>query len=536
MKRMRDELSQVEDAAVARVLAEALVEASGVQDVTQAEADAVAGAYEAVLRGMTCHRVTGRKPDRDLLFGPSIDKVDEPADPRFDTLLAVRKADAGWLVYLRSMDGAENQLACAIAKLNIERAKPWPVDFEADYLASFKLSPDKKPVLEAFGRRRLTILTGGPGTGKTRTICAMLTIAQRKEVGDLGRDQIAILAPTHRARLRIRQELLESGHPDLLGLEPQTVHAFLRDSRDGSQARLVVVDEASMVDLVVFQRLLDSLHEEAALVIVGDPDQLPSVDVGSVLADLALSTSLKPALCDLTEGHRFSATSKIAKVALAVHDNRPLDVPVEPATQPNDIVARLLAGAANPYRELVQGAVDAAKLPLEARLEAMRGPLNAFGRLRLLCSHRVGPVGSQALSRLIMRELNVADVRADGAVIMVTRNDLDLGITNGETGIVSGGVAYFQNGDSVRAFGLAQLPEYVPAFATTVHAAQGSQFAEVVVVLGKTERSQFVTREMVYTAVTRAQEKVTIFAAEGAVEAALGVRAARASGLQYRLA
>jgi exodeoxyribonuclease V alpha subunit len=159
----------------------------------------------------------------------------------------------------------------------------------------------------------------------------------------------------------------------------------------------------------------------------------------------------------------------------------------------------------------------------------------AFGQLRLLCSHRVGPMGSLALSRLIMEQLKIASPQDDGAIIMVTRNDLDLGITNGEIGIVSGDRAYFQSGEEIKAFGLAQLPEYLPAFATTIHASQGSQFGKVVVVLGKTSKDDFISRQMVYTAVTRAEREVVLLAEDGAVSSALKNPIGRASGLQYRL-
>ena len=102
-------------------------------------------------------------------------------------------------------------------------------------------------------------------------------------------------------------------------------------------------------------------------------------------------------------------------------------------------------------------------------------------------------------------------------------------------GIVSGDRAYFQSGEEIKAFGLAQLPEYLPAFATTIHASQGSQFGKVIVVLGKTSKEDFISRQMVYTAVTRAEREVVLLAEDGAIASALKVSIGRASGLQYRL-
>lgn len=536
---------------MARNLASFLVAEARVELTPETQA-VIASAYEAVLRGKTCHRHVGSPPEGKL-FGPSAAPGETGDEPHLDAPLAVlqlakpEEDGTTTLVYLRSMDDAEHLFVHSLAAVNQPRAETWEVDPLADYLSPEDLSEDKHAALLALGLRRFLIVTGGPGTGKTRTIRAMLKVAQG--VGKVPKDKIAVLAPTHRARIRI-QEGLDGSHQDAIaGIKAQTVHAFIRDARKGLPAEFIVVDEASMVDLVTFRQLLESLSATSTLVIVGDPDQLPSVDVGSVLADLCMSEALQKAKLGVLHRfecqHRFGKDSPIARLAAAINK---VDVAgVEAVARadrdaaglaelsPETIVAHVLDGERNPYREVVRLARAAALLEVSDRLGLVAQAMAAFGQLRLLCSHRVGPMGSLALSRLIMEQLKIDSPQDNGAVIMVTRNDLDLGITNGEIGIVAGDRAYFQSGEEIKAFGLAQLPEYVPAFATTIHASQGSQFGKVIVVLGKTNKDDFISRQMVYTAVTRAEKNVVLLAEDGAIASALKTRIGRASGLQYRL-
>lgn len=537
---------------MARNLADCLIRETGVQASPELQS-VIASAYEAVLRGKTCHRHPEMPPESKL-FGRAAAPNETGDEPHLDTPLSVlelAKPDEDGtksLVYLRSMDDAEHLFVHSLAAINQPRTEPWKVDPLAGYLCPEDLSEDKHAALLALGRRRFLIVTGGPGTGKTRTIRAMLKVAQIE--GKVPKEQIAVLAPTHRARIRIQEGLDGAQQESLVGIKAQTVHAFIRDTRKGLPAEFVVVDEASMVDLVTFRQLLESLSATSTLVIVGDPDQLPSVDVGSVLSDLCKAEALQKAQLGVLHRfeyqHRFGKDSPIARLAAAINK---VDVPgVEAVARadrdaaglaeltPETIVKHVLAGEHNPYGEIVRLARAAALLEVGDRQGLISQALATFSQLRLLCSHRVGPMGSLALSRLIMEQLKIASPQDDGAIIMVTRNDHDLGITNGEIGIVSGDRAYFQSGEGTKAFGLAQLPEYLPAFATTIHASQGSQFGKVIVVLGKTSKEDFISRQMVYTAVTRAEREVVLLAEDGAVSSALKNPIGRASGLQYRLA
>ena len=536
---------------MARNLASFLVAEARVEVTPDTQA-VIASAYEAVLRGKTCHRHVGEPPSGKL-FGPSAAPGETGDEPHLDAPLALlqlaKPEDDGTtsLIYLRSMDDAEHLFVHSLAAINQPRPEPWKVEPEAEYLRPEDLSKDKHAALLALGRHRFLIVTGGPGTGKTRTIRAMLKVAQA--TGKVPKDKIAVLAPTHRARIRIQEGLDSSKQDAFAGIKAQTVHAFIRDSRNGLKAEFVVVDEASMVDLVTFRQLLASLSASASLIIVGDPDQLPSVDVGSVLADLCKSEALQKAKLGVLHRfeyqHRFGNDSPIARLAAAINKvdvagveavaraNR--DAAGLAELSPETIVKHVLDGERNPYREIVRLARAAALLEVSERQGLISQAMAAFGQLRLLCSHRVGPMGSLALSRLIMEQLKIAGPQDDGAIIMVARNDLDLGITNGEIGIVSGDRAYFQSGEEIKAFGLAQLPEYLPAFATTIHASQGSQFGKVIVVLGKTSKEDFISRQMVYTAVTRAEREVVLLAEDGAIASALKASIGRASGLQYRL-
>lgn len=551
MSEFKPESHRAEESVMARNLAEFLIRETGVAPSADLH-DVVAATYEAVLRGKTCHRCIGELPEGQL-FGPSAVTGETGDESHLDKPLAVLRLlkpepdGTTALVYLRSMDDAEHLFAQSLAAINQPRPEPWKIDLLASYLGPEDLSADKHPALLAFGLRRFLIVTGGPGTGKTRTIRAMLKVAQVS--GGLTKDRIAVLAPTHRARIRIQEGLDETKQELLAGIQAQTVHAFIRDARRGTLVDLVLVDEASMVDLVTFRQLLESLNPSASLIVFGDPDQLPSVEVGSVLSDLCNSENFQksevPLIHKFEYLHRFDDDSPIASLAASV---KSADVTAVEAIAgadrataglteltPESVVNLVLAGERNPYAEIVRLARAAALPEATDAPDLMRQALVAFTQLRLLCSHRVGPMGSLALSRLIMEQLKVDGPQDDGAVIMVTRNDQDLGITNGEIGIVAGDRAYFQAGEELKVFGLAQLPEYLPAFATTVHASQGSQFRKVVVVLGKTSKEAFITRQMIYTAVTRAQKEVVLLAEDGAVSAALKNPVGRASGLEYRL-
>ncbi|MFV0407850.1 MAG: exodeoxyribonuclease V subunit alpha [Propioniciclava sp.] len=388
----------------------------------------------------------------------------------------------------------------------------------------------------------LTIIGGGPGTGKTYTI--------RRIVEQLAHDDpstvIGLAAPTGKAAARLNEEIA------LPGLTAVTLHALL-GSRPGARTRfihdanrplphdVVIVDEMSMVSMLLMSRLLSALKPSARLVLVGDPDQLASVEAGSVLADLTQAAATTPAVVRLTENYRFAGAIAQLADAVATGDAEtalhtlasPGQVQLlEPTAGTTLLRDRILA----PALTLISAAAD----------DDVAGALAALDQHRLLLGHRRGPFGVQAWTRQIDSWLAVAapDLAADperavGRPVMVTTNTPDLGLSNGDTGVVirhgARSQAWFRIGGELRSYPPFLLDNLVPVHAMTVHKAQGSQFADVTIVLPP-PGSPLLTRELLYTAVTRARRSVTLVGTDTAIREAIGRPARRMSGLARRLA
>jgi exodeoxyribonuclease V alpha subunit len=455
-------------------------------------------------------------------------------------------------------------------------ATPPPVDLARLRAGLARLfpgtGPDRQRLAAAVSAlRRVTVLAGGPGTGKTTTVARLLALLH-DQPGP--RPRVALAAPTGKAAARLA-EAVHAETPDedrarvgeleartlhrLLGWRPGAAGRFRHDRTNRLPFDVVVVDETSMVSLTMMARLLDALRPDARLVLVGDPDQLASVEAGAVLGDLARAAGRpEPALdarlaqvCPgeapvvngvITLDRTFRFGDAIAGVARAVRDGdatavldrlRAGDAAVRfvetgSATVPGDVrreiveLGRELAAAAE------AGDVDAA--------------LTALDRHRLLCGHRRGPFGVGRWSAEIERWLAeaVGEPGAEwypGRPVLVTSNDPDTGLYNGDTGVVVARpeglrVAFPRLG---RPFPPARLPEVQTVHAMTVHRSQGSQFDRVTVVLPPAE-SPLLTRELLYTALTRARSAVRVVGSADAVRAAVQRPVSRASGLRYRLA
>ncbi|PRY15357.1 exodeoxyribonuclease V subunit alpha [Kineococcus rhizosphaerae] len=417
----------------------------------------------------------------------------------------------------------------------------------------------------------VSVLAGGPGTGKTTTVARLLAAVHA--LSD-GAPRVALAAPTGKAAARLTEAVVSAAdtgpfHDDerrflqsasastlhrLLGIRPGSVRARF-DAEHRLPHDVVIVDEASMVGLGVMARLLAALRPGARLVLVGDPQQLASVEVGNVLADLTADLAAggrgtPHGVSALTRTHRFAAGGGIAAIAQAVRDARS-----------EEVVERLRAGGPDveflevPDAELVAGAVlDVVRADVVERsravVEAARAgdaeaALVALDTHRLLCAHRRGARGVSHWAALAHRwaveELGVvprADGRYVGLPVIVTANDAGVGVFNGDTGVVleEDGtlVAAIARGDGPLRVPLARLAAVEPVHAMTVHRSQGSQF-ETVTVLAAPENSPLATREMFYTALTRAKSRVRVVGSAQAVAAAVNRPLARATGLAERL-
>ncbi|PMS32191.1 DNA helicase/exodeoxyribonuclease V alpha subunit [Trinickia symbiotica] len=497
-------------------------------------------------------------------------------------------------------------------------------------------------------RSAFSIVTGGPGTGKTTTVVRLLALLQAIALTNdaAGANtarrarplRIKLAAPTGKAAARLNESIAGTvarlpldGFADgvavresiptavstlhrVLGTRPDS-RRFRHDAANPLPVDVLVIDEASMVDLEMMAAVLDALPESARLILLGDKDQLASVEAGAVLGELCgraakghytsetidwlqaatgeriddsmrddHGTTLDQAIAMLRESHRFSSDSGIGELALCINEGdaagvmrvlseRRADVALLSCSATEDASFRSLVvdgrGAADPASCDAAGAAVAARQGYRHYLETMARckpeadatpeafaawaaqVLKAHGAFQLLCAVRRGPWGVEGLNKRIARLLHeegLIDARSEwypGRPVLVTRNDYELGLMNGDIGIalpVPGGK------DGVRALRVAfpsadglggikwVLPSRLQAvetvFALTVHKSQGSEFEHAALVLPDTY-SPILTRELVYTGVTRARAFLTLAMPEGktVLEQAVTAKVQRASGL-----
>ncbi len=425
---------------------------------------------------------------------------------------------------------------------------------------------------------RFAVVAGGPGTGKTRTIArlsaAILASATRRGAP---LPRLALAAPTGKAAARMGDAVgveVASALADGLitdevatalgGLHPTTIHRLIgaapgRRPLFGPDRPLpfdwVIVDEVSMVSLPLMQHLLDAVDPDAGLVLVGDPDQLVSVDVGTVMADVVGplrhgevgSGPLHEFVTVLRRPRRFGVGSPVALLADAVRrgDAEALHAAFEGGgvlrwVTPEDHAA---------LRAVEEEVVAAARSVLDAAGHDGPGdPSRALRALRsvaVLAAHRDGPLGVADWVRRTEVGLGLAGTSGRrpewyvGRPVMATANDPLNGISNGDVGVVMGAV----DGNRLVAVGTPEASRLLPpsrldrvetCWATTIHKSQGSEVDHAVISL-PAQASPLLTRELLYTAVTRARSAVTVIATNEALVAALGTAVERASGLPRRL-
>ncbi len=415
-------------------------------------------------------------------------------------------------------------------------------------------------------RRRLAVVSGGPGTGKTATVVRILALLVEQARAHGGAPPtIRLVAPTGKAAARLAESIHDARssserpldcQPEVLDAIPDeasTIHRALGWQADGTfrhdaghplAADVLVVDEASMVGLVLMSQLIDALPASARLMLLGDKDQLASVEAGAVLGDLcgaALSRAdapLRENVVHLTRSYRFGPDSGIGRLARAIH------------AEDEDQVLHLLARSPD-LRRLQPGA-DALGRAIDPLVVAGFGPyldtgdpagrLAALGRFRILCAHRHGPFGVESVNPMVEailarhRGLNPRGDLYRGRPVMVTANDPTQRLFNGDVGLIDRGDdgdlrAFFDDaGGGLRALAPARLPSHETVFATTVHKSQGSEFDHVLVVLPAAP-SPVVTRELLYTAVTRARQRVTVVGSDEVITHAVRTPVERTSGL-----
>ncbi len=483
------------------------------------------------------------------------------------------------LLYLDRYWRQEDQVRADL----LARETRLPPSVDADLLERsldrlFGPSSDQRAAAEVAARRWTSVLGGGPGTGKTTTVARLLAVLHEQHGPGL---RVALAAPTGKAAARLQQAVLEVAS----GLEgpdrervgapaASTLHRLL-GSRHGDGTRfkhgrdnrlphdVVVVDETSMLSLTMMARLLEAVRPDSRLVLVGDPDQLASVEAGAVLADLVagltarrlpregLGATTYQALATgqgdggrhgvVVLGQTWRFDGAIAALASAV---RAGDADTAIAVLRADSSAVVIEQFEDSLRHEVVRSATAIRDA--ARTGDGRTALARLDDHRVLCAHRTGPFGVDGWSRKIERWL--AEVPGDpregewyvGRPLLVTVNDYALGLYNGDTGVVvrqpDGSVrAVFPRGAELVDHAPSRFSSVQTVHAMSVHRSQGSQFERVSVVLPPVD-SPLSTREMLYTALTRAKQHVRLIGTEAELRAAVDRPAARASGLRRRLA
>lgn len=440
-------------------------------------------------------------------------------------------------------------------------------------------------------RQKFSVITGGPGTGKTWTVARLLALLLEQQGGENLRIKLA--APTGKATARLQEALaqalvglacsektkarlqakdLTTTIHRLLGTMPQSAK-FRHDAKDPLPVEVLVVDEASMVSLPLMAKLLMALKPDARLVLVGDPNQLPPVDVGNVLGDLchaaaingfsktfcddyercggevlmgkniSFENKLVDAVIQLRTNHRSGGLISLNEISAAVNggdDEKTMGLLRKAGTS-------ALAWEPLPSADLIKAALRNAVISHYSDVLKSASPaaaLAALGKFRILCAVREDTFGTENINRLAEEILAEAGLVAPdkiksgsyaGKPLMVTANNYALKLFNGDTGVVwpegDTWLVYFSGeAGGIRAIARERLPEHESVFALTIHKSQGSEFDHVLIVLPD-KPSPVLTRQLFYTGLTRARKSVRILAPEMILRTTIATQLQRSSGL-----
>ena len=507
----------------------------------------------------------------------------------------------------------ENKLATAILQRCAQRTLPVAADaLAADLATLFAGMPAgptdwQRAAVAAVPGTRLFVLTGGPGTGKTTTVVRMLLMLLRhaQACGLPAQPSIVLAAPTGKAAQRLVQAIAKgkselqaslptSDDSDLLTQIPhadaRTLHrllgymprenTFSRDSQHPLAHDIVVVDEASMVDLAMMRHLLDALRPQSVLILLGDPGQLASVDAGSVLADIVAGTGQNTLPADLallldpllqqtppaasepaplagqviTLTHTWRAGSGLqsgiealrgtpapAWLDALLNDRADGDLHVLRCADPSQLRLRV-DGWLERHADLLQSLLSPSAEPATA--------MHRLRQMQILCALRDGPFGAQGMNALITRRLGARfDIDGSkawyhGRPVIITRNDYARGLYNGDVGIALEGSeglrVWFETSDrdgnaGLRSCSPRALPAHESAWAITIHRSQGSEYHDVAVVLPPDADNRILTRALVYTAISRARSHAEIWTTDDSLRAALARPILRQGGLRDHL-
>jgi len=416
----------------------------------------------------------------------------------------------------------------------------------------------QKEAAELALQRLLIIISGGPGTGKTTTIVKILLLLIETSADSL---KIGLAAPTGKAAMRLSESIgnslkaltVESEILSTIPTAAQTLHRLLgtrrystkfhHTSENPMEYDLVVVDEASMVDLAMMSKLVDALKPGARLILLGDKDQLASVESGAVLGDLI--QSLPENSIELKKTFRFD--KDIGDLARAINRAEPT------------LVWKYLAGSSDSNVSLLSDTfydyiggkyeeyMDFVSKNSNQNIEDIHTVFSEFGKFQVLCALHRGRRGVERINSRVEYYLASKGYSCrsnswyHGRPVLITRNDYTLNLFNGDIGIclkdeeTGSTKVWFERPDgTLKSFFPNRLPERETVFAMTIHKSQGSEFDEVVVVLPAAE-NRILSRELLYTGITRARKVVRVAAARDVLKLTVGSTNERTSGLSALL-
>ncbi len=396
------------------------------------------------------------------------------------------------------------------------------------------------------------IITGGPGTGKTTTVVKILALLQELSDQPL---LIALAAPTGKAAMRLQESIgsnkatlpctttIKSAIPEsvttlhrLLGAKPASPY-FRHNAKQPLVYDLVVVDEASMVDLALMSKLLDALKPGARLILLGDKDQLASVESGTVLADLTLA--LPQQTLELRKSHRFD--EDIKKLATAINNQQDIEA-WELLQSDNENIALLETDLIDYITQQ-----QIAYLQLITKEAEFSEIYKTFNRFQALCATRLGKNSVSDITLAVEKSLSekklihLSGAWYSGRPIMITQNNAGLQLYNGDIGICLRDKeqdnqlrVFFQQADgSIKKYLPARIPHCETVFVMTIHKSQGSEFDEVLIILPETP-NPILTKELLYTAITRAKKTIKLVANASVFYSTVRKKVQRVTGLAYK--
>ncbi|MDI4480091.1 exodeoxyribonuclease V subunit alpha [Moraxella osloensis] len=519
-----------------------------------------------------------------------IQKLTQPDDE-------VSATENKYLVWLHRQWHAEQSLAKQLMKIAHRKVAAFS-GISASQDIDNGLAPNamQQLAIDKSSQHALSIIIGGPGTGKTFTVAKLVTTLQkghehkRKQDPNLPPLSITLTAPTGKAAQRMQQSLQKSLQDEEITLDnAKTLHRLLGIGSDGIPRYhaknplpddLIIVDEASMLGLELASQLVDAIKPTGRLILLGDANQLAAVDAGSVLSDLCAVTRLQPYITELTESKRFDSNSVVGQFALAIQQNLPAPKKlklIHQLLQTIDLQAIKPSQIENPP-ELAGKTQQTANIPfypidasssLPAVFNQLAKPYHpffalmqqwyskpvnifeannrkrlfeVFDRYRILCAGHQGQLGTQSINQkmsLAFTEFSkITRSKAyfyHGLPIIIQNNDYQLGLFNGDIAIclLYQGQLYACFAEKVIPIQRLSRESCDYAYAMTIHKSQGSEFHTVAICIDKAH-TRLLSQALIYTAVTRSKSALSIYSAKENFELAVTQKAVRQTGLQLQ--